>query len=84
MLIRPCGRGERNAAERLKRHHGLTAAEARLALAMDGSRSLRAVAEDLGIAHETARTQIKADFAKLGVSRQSELVGFLLRSAASE
>ena len=58
---------------------GLSPAEARLALSMDGSRSLVQAAESLGIRHETARSQLRQVFAKLGVSRQSELAVFILR-----
>ncbi|UHC16819.1 helix-turn-helix transcriptional regulator [Methylobacterium currus] len=58
---------------------GLSPAEVRLALMMDGSRSLVQAAESLGIRHETARSQLRQVFAKLGVSRQSELAVFILR-----
>ncbi|MBK3399678.1 MULTISPECIES: helix-turn-helix transcriptional regulator [Methylobacterium] len=58
---------------------GLSPAETRLALLMDGSRSLVQAAEALGIRHETARSQLRQVFAKLGVSRQSELAVFVLR-----
>ncbi|TGD96274.1 helix-turn-helix transcriptional regulator [Methylobacterium nonmethylotrophicum] len=58
---------------------GLSPAEARLALQMDGSRSLVQAAASLGIRHETARSQLRQVFAKLGVSRQSELAVFILR-----
>ena len=60
----------------------MTGVETRLALAMDDS--LRSMAKDPGIAYETARTKTKTIFAKLGVSRQSELVGFLLRSETAK
>lgn len=82
VVLRPCEVGGRDTIAHLRHRYGLTVAEARLALAMDGSRSLRAVAEILGVGHETARSQLKAVFAKLGVSRQSELVVLLLRIAA--
>ncbi|MGX7709329.1 helix-turn-helix transcriptional regulator [Methylobacterium sp. Gmos1] len=62
---------------------GLSPAEARLALLMDGSRSLVQAAENLGIRHETARSQLRQVFAKLGVSRQSELAVFILRLKGS-
>ncbi|MDP4022801.1 helix-turn-helix transcriptional regulator [Methylobacterium sp. NEAU 140] len=79
VVIRP--RGGPDLAGRLARS-GLSPAEIRLALAMDGSRPLRAVADELGIAHETARTHLKRVFGKLGVARQSELVALLIRLAA--
>lgn len=62
----------------LRDRYGLSPSEARLALAMDGSRSLPVVAQGLGITHETARSHLKRIFAKLGVSRQSELIAFLM------
>lgn len=65
------------------RHHlaalGLSPAEIRLALLMDGTRSLVEAAGSLGIRHETARSQLRQVFSKLGVSRQSELAVFILR-----
>ncbi|MFH6782835.1 MULTISPECIES: helix-turn-helix transcriptional regulator [Methylobacterium] len=60
---------------------GLSPAERRLAVLMDGSRSLVQAAGALGIRHETARSQLRQVFAKLGVSRQSELAVFILRLA---
>ncbi|MET7247615.1 helix-turn-helix transcriptional regulator [Methylobacterium sp. EM32] len=69
---------ESGGQDRLARF-GLSPAEVRLALLMDGSRSLVQAAESLGIRHETARSQLRQVFAKLGVSRQSELAVFILR-----
>ncbi|GJD61240.1 helix-turn-helix transcriptional regulator [Methylobacterium frigidaeris] len=56
---------------------GLTAAEARLAALLAGGASLDEAAEALGIAVETARSQIKAVFAKTGTGRQGALVALL-------
>lgn len=53
---------------------GLTPAEARLAALIATGVSPRQAAEQLGIARETARTQLKSVFAKTGTHRQSELV----------
>ncbi len=76
VLRRAAGAG--GGSERLA-ELGLSPAEARLALSMDGSRSLVEVAGSLGIRYETARSQLRQIFAKLGVSRQSELAVFILR-----
>lgn len=65
------------------RKRGFTPAEIKLVTRMDGSEPLSRVAERMGIAHETARSQLKAAFGKLGVSRQSELIALLVRIKAS-
>jgi DNA-binding CsgD family transcriptional regulator len=51
----------------------LTCAEARLATRLASGEALASAADELGIAKETARSQLKAVFAKTGVRRQSEL-----------
>jgi DNA-binding CsgD family transcriptional regulator len=53
---------------------GLTPAETRLAALIATGVPPRQAAEQLGIARETARTQLKSVFAKTGTHRQSELV----------
>lgn len=55
----------------------LTEAEARLAVHLTSGESLEEVAERLGIAKETSRSQLKSIFAKTGVHRQAELVALL-------
>lgn len=65
--------------EALRLAFHLTAAEARLAQTLTSGASLGAAAEVLGIAKETARSQLKAIFAKTDASRQSELVALLAR-----
>jgi DNA-binding CsgD family transcriptional regulator/PAS domain-containing protein len=55
----------------------LTAAEARIAIRMASGAGLAAVADELHISKETARSQLKAVFVKAGVSRQAELVALL-------
>jgi len=57
---------------------GLTVAEARLCEALLRSGSLPRAATETGIAHGTARSHLKAIFAKLGVSSQIELVQALV------
>ncbi len=56
---------------------GLTRAEWRLAQALKTGVAMAEAASRLGISINTARTQVKSIFAKLGVARQSELVSRL-------
>lgn len=60
---------------------GLTPAEARLATLMLKPMSLQETARHLGISLETARTHLKALFAKTQTNRQAELVLRLLATA---
>ncbi|WP_169775802.1 helix-turn-helix transcriptional regulator, partial [Escherichia coli] len=52
-------------------------AEARLAARLKEGLSLKEAAEELGIAVNTARNQVKSVFEKLGVNRQSDLIRHL-------
>jgi DNA-binding NarL/FixJ family response regulator len=52
---------------------GLTSAQARVAELVGLGMSVKQAAEELGIVESTARVQLKAVFARLGISRQSEL-----------
>jgi len=63
--------------------YGLTPAECRVAQALSCGPGLPEVARQLGISHETARSQLKAIFIKTGVSSQSQLVQTLSRLAAA-
>jgi DNA-binding CsgD family transcriptional regulator len=58
---------------------GLSRAEAKLASILAGGMDLRTAAEELGVARDTARNQLKAIFAKTGAHRQSELVELLAK-----
>ncbi|MCJ2133430.1 helix-turn-helix transcriptional regulator [Methylobacterium sp. J-026] len=58
----------------LQAAYRLTPAEARLAQAMSGGASLAEAAAGFSIAAATARSQLKAIFAKTGAARQSDLV----------
>ena len=58
---------------------GLTPAEARLASHLAGGTSLEEASESLGVSIHTARTQLKAVFAKTGTRRQGELVALLMQ-----
>jgi DNA-binding CsgD family transcriptional regulator len=67
----------------LVRAFGLTPAEARLAAIIATGISPEKAAEHLGIGRETARSQLKAVFAKTDTHRQSELVALLSRISSS-
>lgn len=58
---------------------GLTLGEARVASLVGSGVRPREVAGRLGIAEETVRTVLKRIFAKVGVSRQSELAALMTR-----
>ena len=58
----------------LRRHFGLTPAEARLALHLVAGETLRSAEFKLSITYETARTHLKNIFYKTGTRRQAELV----------
>ncbi|MEH3062415.1 MAG: helix-turn-helix transcriptional regulator [Methylobacterium radiotolerans] len=64
-------------AARLQKLFGLTVAESILANAVASGRSLDDHAQDRGIAISTARTQLRALFAKTETHRQGELVARL-------
>jgi DNA-binding CsgD family transcriptional regulator len=54
--------------------HRLTAAEARLAQALERGATIREAASAFGISEGTARYQLKSVFRKVGVTRQAELI----------
>ena len=58
---------------------GLTLGEARIAAIIGAGLTPKDAAEKLGIAEDTARTVLKRVFAKVGVSRQSELTAMLAK-----
>jgi DNA-binding CsgD family transcriptional regulator len=62
----------------LRRHFGLTPAEARLALHLVAGETLRSAEVKLSISYETARTCLKSIFKKTGTCRQAELVIVIL------
>jgi DNA-binding CsgD family transcriptional regulator/PAS domain-containing protein len=63
----------------LRQVYGLTPAEAQVATLLGEGLSLAEAAERQGIAVATARVELKRVFAKIGVSRQGELVAVLAR-----
>lgn len=68
--------------EVIRRLYGLTRGEARLVLELLAGRSLGEAADELSISGNTARTHLKRVFAKMGVSRQSELIRVLVTGPA--
>lgn len=59
---------------------GLTPAEARLAAALAGGRTLQEYAVEAGVSAETARWRLKKVLAKTGTARQADLVRLILSS----
>jgi DNA-binding CsgD family transcriptional regulator/PAS domain-containing protein len=65
--------------ETLRALFGLTRAEARVAIATTRGGTARQVAATLGLSVHTVRNQLQSVLEKTGASRQSELVGLLMR-----
>jgi len=61
---------------------GFTPAEAQLSLLLAGGRNLDEAALELGVTRNTAKSHLRAVFAKAGISRQSQLVQLMLGSVA--
>jgi len=69
--------------EALRQLYGLTPAEARLAALVAEGLGLPEVATRLGVARETAKSTLRAVFAKTGTRKQGELVRLLLTGPAA-
>ncbi|WP_228895988.1 helix-turn-helix transcriptional regulator [Pseudoduganella aquatica] len=69
-------------ADLLRQLFGLSAAEAALASALCGGKTLEEAAGERGTAISTARSQLKSIFNKTGTRRQADLVSLLLTSPA--
>ena len=65
----------------LSARYELSAAETRLAARIGKGESLAAIAEAEGIVLETARSRLKAVFAKTGTHRQAELTALVARAS---
>lgn len=61
----------------LQRLFGLSPAEARVANALAARQTIRAMAGDFGVSHETVRSQLKTVMAKTGTKRQLDLAVML-------
>lgn len=71
-------RGARNKTLALRQVHGLSAAEARVAVQLTESRSATEIASAMGLSIATIRSHIAAAMGKLGVERQAQLVSVVL------
>lgn len=67
----------------ITRLFGLTPAEAALAMMLVNGLTLDESAEQLSVSRNTARTHLRAVFAKTGVGRQTLLVRLILKSVAA-
>ncbi|MEZ5571644.1 MAG: helix-turn-helix transcriptional regulator [Halioglobus sp.] len=67
----------------ISRLYGLTAAEASLAMLLANGLTLDEASVELSVSRNTARSHLRAVFAKTGVARQSGLVRLILNSVAS-
>ncbi|MBY3432878.1 helix-turn-helix transcriptional regulator [Rhizobium laguerreae] len=78
VLVDPYKR-EAVSARLLREIFGLTPTEAVIAVRLSRGDSLRDISIATGISYETARTHLRAIFAKVGVSDQSDLVAVFLQ-----
>jgi len=77
LLVRTNCPAEWTTTARLMTEFGLTMAERRLIAQLLAGLSLQQSAQRLGVAYETARSQLKSVFAKTGTHRQGELVALI-------
>ena len=66
----------------IRKLFGLTEAEAELAVALCGGKTLDDAATERGTSVHTTRSQLKSIFGKTGTKRQADLVSLLLASPA--
>jgi DNA-binding CsgD family transcriptional regulator len=77
LVVMPVSRAEVPSAEVIQGLFDLTAAEARVAQAVAGGKTLESYAAASGVALGTVRSQLKAVFTKTGLARQADLVSLL-------
>lgn len=77
VVVRGANRDRADRRRLIRLAYSVTASEAEIALLLAEGLSPEAIAEARGVKTLTIRTQIKAIFAKMGVSRQTELVSRL-------
>lgn len=82
LLIRSLAGDPKSVAQHLL-NMGLTPSETRIAEFIGIGGTLRSAADANGITYQTARTHLRAVFAKLGIGRQSDLVALVTRLVAS-
>jgi DNA-binding CsgD family transcriptional regulator len=75
--------GPSTKAQEFQARFRLTDAELRIVQALSQEGSLVKLADQLGIAYETARNQLKAAFKKTGTHSQRELVGIFLHESGA-
>ena len=64
----------------LRRHYGLTPAEARVASGLAAGATLKEIAGLQEMSYETVRLHLKRVFVKTGTNRQADLVQLLMRT----
>lgn len=84
LLIEASDRSDEAVTTRLRRHYGLTPAEAAFAIEIAKGDGKRAAAARRGISYTTARTHLSRVFDKTGVRRQGELVRLILGHNTSD
>lgn len=81
LIVTPVDRGVVPSADVLAGLFDLTAGEARIARAIAQGETVDSAAASAGISRETVRTHLKHVLAKVGVSRQADLVALLSGAA---
>lgn len=81
VLVPPSGASSTALTEWLVRSHGLTPAEAEVALQLSSGTDLRVIAEERSTSIGTVRNQVKRAMEKLGVRRRQQLVSMLVAAA---
>lgn len=81
ILVRDAARRGPDLLESLQRVHGLTRAEAEIALAIADGQPPKSIARDRGVAPSTVRSQLIAIYRKMSLSRQAELTAAVARLA---
>ena len=79
LLLTDLTSAQRLDTTRLSIAFGLTTAEAKLTAQLAGGGGIDAAAASLGVSRETARSQLKAVFAKTNTRRQAELAALVAR-----
>jgi DNA-binding CsgD family transcriptional regulator len=77
VVAMPVDRAAVPSAELLQGLFDLTPAEARVARGIGEGGTIESLAAELGLSRETVRSQLRAVFAKVGVTRQADLVALL-------
>ena len=84
LILRHLPPASADVAAILRQRFGLTASEARVALALGGGGSMVEIAERLGLQYGTARVYLKTAFAKTKTHNQRELLALIVQLANSQ